>query len=130
MTKMVVDKFGKEIQNPDLEKGYITETIDVIKHPKIPAQEGKSHEEVVKEYPNGGKDLRIVWDELPVEGKPAWEETIIKQVYIEYTPKELEQREKEKHLSQLKQRTVEEQLTELQVALAEVFEVLSGNTNS
>lgn len=68
----------------DLEKGYLIDDV-LIEH--IPAKEyipEKSHLELVKEYPNGGKDYEIVVDE---EGQTACEARDIAtdiKVYIPY----------------------------------------------
>ena len=64
----ILDKNNNEIENPDLEKGYLkTETIVIKHHEAVEAKQGKSHIEVVKEYDNGGKDVITVWDEKPTE---------------------------------------------------------------
>ena len=61
---------GKEIENPELEKGELScEQVRVV-HTWIVDVEEESHEEVVAEYPNGGKDVAIVID---VEEHGHWE---------------------------------------------------------
>lgn len=86
----ILDKNNNEIQNPDLEKGYLTsETIVIAHHEATEASPGKSHIEVIKKYPNGGRDAITVWDEEPVEAKDAWDETETIQRYIPYTEDEL-----------------------------------------
>lgn len=86
----ILDENDEEIQNPDLEKGYMTIEMIVTKHhDAVEAKAGKSHVEVVKEYPNGGKDVITVWDEEPVEAKAAYDETEEIQRYHEYTEDEL-----------------------------------------
>lgn len=61
---------GKEIENPELEKGELScEQVRVV-HTWIVDVEEESHEEVVAEYPNGGKDVAIVID---VEEQGHWE---------------------------------------------------------
>lgn len=61
---------GKEIENPELEKGELScEQVRVV-HTWIVDVEEESHEEVVAEYPNGGKDVAIVVD---VEERGHWE---------------------------------------------------------
>lgn len=86
----ILDKNNNEIQNPDLEKGYlISDTIVIAHHEATEASPGKSHIVVVKEYPNGGRDVATVWDEEPVEAKGAWDETEQIQRYVPYTDAEL-----------------------------------------
>ena len=86
----ILDKDNDEITSPDLESGYLTrETIVIAHHDAVEAKAGKSHVEVVKEYPNGGKDVVTVWDESPTEAKEAYDETEQIQRYILYTAEEL-----------------------------------------
>lgn len=93
----VLDKNNNEIQNPDLEKGYLTnETIVIAHHEAVEASPGKSHIEVVKEYDNGGKDVITVWDEPPIEAKAAWDETENIMRYTPYTEEELAEKTKAK----------------------------------
>lgn len=93
----ILDEKNNEIQNPDLEKGYLTnETIVIAHHDAVEAKAGKSHVEVVKEYENGGKDIVTIWDEEPTEAKPAYDETETIQRYTPYSTDELETIAKEK----------------------------------
>lgn len=93
----VLDENNNEIQNPDLEKGYLTnETIVIAHHEAVKAKPGKSHIEVIKEYENGGKDVVTVWDEEPTEAKEAYDETEEIQRYHPYSEEELEDIEKMK----------------------------------
>ena len=72
------------IENPNMKMGYLVD--DKILVETLPAQEEKSHYEVVREYENGGKDVKKVID---VEGR---EETKVYEdikVYVPYTTKEL-----------------------------------------
>lgn len=84
------------IENPNLELGYLKRDVKVLR--LVPAQEEveeKFHYEVIKEYPNGGKELRKVVD---VEYQPAVEEHEEKEdiyVYIPYTAAELLQKQME-----------------------------------
>ncbi len=67
----IFDIDGKEIENPDIEKGELScEQVRVV-HTWIVDVEEESHEEVVAEYPQtGGKDVAIVID---VEERGHWE---------------------------------------------------------
>lgn len=66
----IFDIDGNEIENPELEKGELSfEQVRVV-HTWIVDVEEESHEEVVAEYPNGGKDVAIVID---VEEQGHWE---------------------------------------------------------
>lgn len=65
----------------DLTKGYLVEDYIEIKHEEVPYVEEKSHYEVVKVYPNGGKDMVKVIDIKGQEHKDAYTEKEIIQVY-------------------------------------------------
>lgn len=87
----------------DLEQGYLVD--DTIIH-HIAAVEGiakQSHYEIIKEYPNGGKDVKEVIDVeevLPVE---EHEEIESIQVYIPYTEEELERLNNQKLVNEYEQ---------------------------
>lgn len=87
--KIIDDKTGLEIQNPDLTQGRLHDETEAVEHP---AQEGVpelSHYETVAEYPNGGKDVRKVIDREGVPARDAWTEQVPIQRYILYTAEEL-----------------------------------------
>ena len=87
---------SKILDNPDLTKGYLKDDTIVVRI--IPAQaevQEQSHIEVVKEYPNGGKDVKTVIDVPYQPAMPEREETEDIKVYIPYTDEELLEREKQ-----------------------------------
>ena len=52
----IFDTEGNEITNPDIEKGELAyESLRVI-HTWVIDVEERTHEKVIAEYPNGGKD--------------------------------------------------------------------------
>lgn len=66
----IFDTEGNEITNPDIEKGELAyESLRVI-HTWVIDVEERTHEKVIAEYPNGGKDVEIVID---VEEQGHWE---------------------------------------------------------
>jgi hypothetical protein len=80
-----------EIQNPDLEKGYlINDEIKTGETVAIAEVKETGHYELEKEYPNGGKDMRWVVDVPYVASKPS--EPILEkiQIYIPFSAKEIE----------------------------------------
>lgn len=88
----ILDINGNEITNPDLDLGHLElEEIVIEHHDEIPANLGSFHYEVIREYPNGGKDVEQVWDVEPTEAVAAWDETEIIQRYILYTQEELDE---------------------------------------
>ena len=144
----ILDENNNAVDNADLEKGYLaTETIIIAHHEAVKASPGKSHTEVVKEYPNGGKDVVTIWDEEPVEAKDAYDETEEIQRYHLYTDEELKQRELEKEEAEAKEKKLESlysssmsveeiveakkdidtTITNIQVALADIYEQMLGS---
>ena len=94
--KIIDDKTGLEIQNPDLTQGWLHDETEAVEHP---AQEGVpelSHYETVAEYPNGGKDVRKIIDREGVPARDAWTEQVPIQRYILYTAEELAAQEEER----------------------------------
>lgn len=94
--KILDDKTGLEIQNPDLTQGWLHDETEAVEHP---AQEGVpelSHYETVAEYPSGGKDVRKVIDREGVPARDAWTEQVPIQRYILYTAEELAAKEEER----------------------------------
>lgn len=91
-----------ELTEYDLEKGYLKADILETEIPEQKAVEEVSHYETIKEYPNGGKDVKKVID---VEGKPyiaAHTETEDIYIYIPYTEAELEKIAANREIAELK----------------------------
>ena len=81
------------------DKGYFVERTKIIHHDAVAGVPDQSHIEVVKVYPNGGKDTRKIIDVPAVEAKPAWDEEITEKVFVPYSQKELDQQ----RITELKQ---------------------------
>lgn len=82
----------KEITNPDLEKGYLQNDKLLIAHHEAQAEvQEQKHEELLHEYPNGGKEYIEVIDVPYQAAKEAWDEYEDIQVYIPYTEEEIAQ---------------------------------------
>lgn len=76
----------------DLSKGYLKNETITRHVPVTEAVEEVSHYEIVKEYPNGGKDVKKIID---VEGRkavPEHNESEEIKVYVLYSEAELEKR--------------------------------------
>lgn len=58
----IFDIEGNEIENPDLDKGRLFYEQKTVVHTWIVDVVERTHEEVIAEYPNGGKDVAIVVD--------------------------------------------------------------------
>ena len=117
--KIIDDKTGLEIQNPDLTLGWLRDETEAMEHP---AQEGVpelSHYETVAEYPNGGKDVRKIIDREGIPARDAWTEQVPIQRYIRYTAEELAARKKAEQAAQLP--TTEERLAALEAAMLDLL---------
>ncbi len=117
--KIIDDKTGLEIQNPDLTQGRLRSETEAVEHP---AQEGVpelSHYETVAEYPSGGKDVRKVIDREGVPPQDAWTEQVPIQRYIRYTAEELAARKEAEQAAQLP--TTEERLAALEAAMLDLL---------
>ena len=117
--KIIDDKTGLEIQNPDLTQGRLRSETEAVEYP---AQEGVpelSHYETVAEYPNGGKDVRKVIDREGVPPQDAWTEQVPIQRYIRYTAEELAARKEAEQAAQLP--TTEERLAALEAAMLDLL---------
>lgn len=80
----------KILENPDLEKGYLKQDkIETTYHEATKEIQEQSHLKIVKEYPNGGKDVEKVIDVAYQPAKEAYYDYEDIQVYIPYTEKEL-----------------------------------------
>lgn len=88
----------------DLTKGYLQQDTITINQPEVPSVTEQFHYETLKEYANGGKDVKKVVDVAGVEYKPAktYTETIM--VYIPYTTAELAKQQVEEAIAELKQK--------------------------
>lgn len=79
----------------DLSRGYLTADKLFIKHHEaIETVEEVSHYETVKEYPNGGKDVKKVIDTPGVEAREAYDEYEDIKVFVSYSDEEIEERKK------------------------------------
>lgn len=117
--KIIDDKTGLEIQNPDLTQGWLRSETEAVEHP---AQEGVpelSHYETVAEYPSGGKDVRKVIDREGVPAQDAWTEQVPIRRYIRYTAEELAARKEAEQAAQLP--TTEERLAALEAAMLDLL---------
>ena len=72
-----------ELTEYDLEKGYLVDDeikvpheAVIVHHEAVAHVEEQGHYEVIKEYPNGGKDVMWVVDVPYVEGYDAYDEEV------------------------------------------------------
>ena len=88
----ILDELDNELNTNELDfsKGYLKEEKIFIKHhDAVSAVEEQGHYEIIKEYPNGGKDAEWVIDVPKVEAKEAYDEYEYIKRFIKFTQKEL-----------------------------------------
>lgn len=85
----IIDSNGVEIASPDLTKGYLKQETQTIHHDAVAGVEEVSHYETIREYPNGGKDVKKVVDVKAVPAQDAYDEEVEVQRYVLYTAEEL-----------------------------------------
>lgn len=86
----IYDQKGNLLSGCDLGKGYLESRTRTVHHDAVEGVEEVGHYETIREYPNGGKDVKWVVDVPGVEPREAWDEEIAYQVYIPYTDEELD----------------------------------------
>lgn len=85
----IYDTNGKLLKNPDLSKGRLESGIRKVILPAVEPVERVTHIEVIRVYPNGGKDAEEVVDVEGVEGHPEMIVDVPCTLYIPYTEDEL-----------------------------------------
>ena len=129
-----------ELTEYDLEKGYLVDDeikvpheAVVVHHEAVAHVEEQGHYEVIKEYPNGGKDVMWVVDVPYVEGHDAYDEevspayTSLEQVKVYKPYTEAYWKEKREYEESLKRRE-EEKREEEERLLQEQRDLESGKT--
>lgn len=91
------------LESYDLQKGYLKDDTIVTHVPAVCGVEERGHYETVKEYANGGKDVRWVVDVPCVNAVEAHDEVEPIKVYVPYTETELQRRAAVARIAELKQ---------------------------
>lgn len=119
----IIDSNGVEISSPDLTKGYLKPDTQIIHHDAVAGVEEVSHYETIREYPNGGKDVKKVVDVKAVPAQGAYDEEVEVQRYILYTAEELAAQEKARKEAEEKAQlpTAEERLAALEAAMLDLL---------
>ena len=74
-----------ELFDYDLSKGFlIDDRLLVATHPAVLGSSGVWRHKTVNTYPNGGKDIKKVWDIPPVQPQKAYNEYERIKVFIPY----------------------------------------------
>lgn len=117
----ILDVNGNEVQNPDLDLGYLkNDRIFVAHHDAIEAVKEEYHYETVKEYPNGGRDVKKVIDVEAVEAKEAWDEYEDIQRYTLYTDEEYQELHKNDN-----QPTQDQRIATLEATVSELTNMIA-----
>lgn len=83
-----------ELESYDPAKGILrADRLFIAHHEAVEEVKEVGHYETIKEYPNGGKDVKWVVDVEGTSAKDAWDEYEDIQVFIPFTEKELAQKE-------------------------------------
>jgi hypothetical protein len=109
-----------ELTEYDLDRGFLRDDVLLTEIPEQEAVEEVAHYKVIKEYPNGGKDVEKVID---VEGKPyiaAHTESEDIKVYVPYTETELARISAEQEIRSLKTKLYETDYQAIKYAEGEI----------
>lgn len=110
-----------DLTNATSLNGYFQNDTLITYHEAIKGQQEEGHYEVIKEYPNGGKDVIWIVDVPGIEAKDAWEETEEIQIFIEYTEEEKIQKKKDELIQDYKKALSESDY--------KIFKYLEGTSN-
>lgn len=92
----------QELTEFDLAKGFLQDDkLFVRKEPAKKEVKEQSHEEIIAEYPNGGKDIKIVIDVPYQAAQPAKEIYEDIQIYIPYSESALRRRAANQELTDI-----------------------------
>lgn len=97
MNREVYDQSGNLLSEYDLTLGRLESSTRTVHHEAVQGVEEKWHYETIREYPNGGKDVKKVIDVPGVEAQEAWDEEIPIKIYVPYTQEELDAIEAKKN---------------------------------
>lgn len=126
----ILDQNGNELHEVDYEKGYVTpENIFIQHHEAVEAVAEEGHFEVIKEYPNGGKDVDWIVDVPAVEAADAWDEYEDILRYTPFTEEELAEREAAKKEAEERQQRTDELIAD-GVTWADLAAALTEGVNT
>ena len=103
----LVDEDDNPVENPDLELGWLKNETKTVHHDAVEGVKKVSHYETIREYPNGGKDVKKVVDVKAVPAQDAYDEEVAFIRYIKYTAEELAKKKAEKEKQEERQKAVD-----------------------
>ena len=113
----------------DLSQGYLKEDFITIVNKEIQEVKEVGHYEVIRTYPNGGKDIKWVVDIPGKKYQPASIKTEAIQIYIPYTTQELTKIENKKLISEYKKYLNDTDYVSSKLAEANAKYIVTGNMN-
>lgn len=99
----VYDQYGNQIESWDEAAGWLKPSTQTVHHEAVEAVEEVWHWEVLKEYPNGGRDVARIVDVPGVAAMEAWDEEMPIYIYTPYTQEELDEMNKPSDAERIKQ---------------------------
>ena len=88
----ILDANGNELKDINYSLGKVVEEKLFIKtHPATEEVKEQGHYKTIKEYPNGGKEVKRVIDVIGVSAKDSWDEYEDILRYIPYIDEELKE---------------------------------------
>lgn len=117
----VYDQQGNLMETYDLDLGRLESSTRTVHHPAVKGVEEVWHWETIREYPNGGKDVRKVVDVPGIAAAEAYDEIVTYYVYHKYTEEELAELNKNDSTLSLEERiiTLENLLSQYEAAYSE-----------
>lgn len=105
----------------DLDLGRLEADTRTVHHDAVEGVKEEFHYETIKEYPNGGMDVKKVVDVPGVEAMEAYDEEVPIYIFIPYTDEELAAIEEEKNRPSVSERVlaIEQQLAAFEAAYTE-----------
>ena len=116
----IINELNIEIYQPDLKLGkLVKDRLFVAHHDATEYVPEKWHYELLREYPNGGRDYRKVVDAPGVMAKDAWDEYEEVYRYVLYTDKELAE------ISELQSENLQDRIARLEEQIASLLLILN-----
>lgn len=122
----VYSETGEILQEYDLSAGYLREETVTLHHEAVEGVKEVFHYETIREYPNGGKDVKKVVDVPGVQAKDAYDEQVKRLIYTPYTPEELSERERRRKEAEAKAEAERTRLDDIEAALIELAALMTG----
>lgn len=120
----VFDENGMPLDSWDPSRGWLEAVTRTVRREAVEGTPEQGHFETLREYPNGGRDVRWVVDVPGIPGQEAREEEVTLLIYHPYPEGELEDQEiaRDPAAASLSRR-----VAELEDALVELAALIGGD---